>query len=184
MHSHILICFSLKFCNLFFLYLAAATDLSCIIVWGLSVKMPQLNYQVDDYICVNAWFDNGKKYPGCDESALKCKKFKIHSCQWWLKVFILHFNPAGGLWFLLIAEVVENEETPVQDSFPEDWQREENVCDHTEDSDPQGPSGNESMRLGSLYNHFVTFLFMFLSKKKNPIKIFLFALCTRTRIRK
>lgn len=71
MHSNSQICFSFKFCKLFFLHLAAATDymllssfLSNIIVCAMFVKMPLLNYQVDDYICVNAWLDNSKDVVG------------------------------------------------------------------------------------------------------------------------
>lgn len=48
------------------------------------------------------------------------------------------------IFFLLqTVEDGDNEETPVQEPQPEDWQRKENVCYLTKDSDSQRPSGEE-----------------------------------------
>lgn len=48
--------------------------------------------------------------------------------------------------FFFLLQTVEDggdEETPVQEPQPEDWQREENVCYLTKDSNSQRPSGEE-----------------------------------------
>ena len=67
--------------------------------------------------------------------AIYCCQFKVQSA----------FKPTDGSLLILTVEVGQAEESPVQDPFPEDRQRKENVCDWPEDSDPQGPTGEETM---------------------------------------
>lgn len=59
-------------------------------------------------------------------------------------LFLMHV----GSDFFSLALTVEDgkyKEKPVQDPFPENRQRKENVCDLTEDSGTQRPSGEETM---------------------------------------
>lgn len=56
----------------------------------------------------------------------------------------MHMMAQISFFFLLqTVEDGDNEETPVQEPQPEDWQRKENVCYLTKDSDSQRPSGEE-----------------------------------------
>lgn len=83
------------------------------------------------------WVDIGspKKSTSKHLFAIYCCQCKVQSA----------FKPTDGSLLILTVEVGQAEESPVQDPFPEDRQRKENVCDWPKDSDPQGPTGEETM---------------------------------------
>lgn len=86
-------------------------------------------------VCVwvwQRWFTS--KYLAQRLKSIKNIKNPCFGCTWWLRSFFF---------LLQTVEDGDNEETPVQEPQPEDWQRKENVCYLTKDSDSQRPSGEE-----------------------------------------
>lgn len=60
-------------------------------------------------------------------------------------LFSMHTLVQIFFFLILTVEDGKHKEKPVQDPFPENRQRKENVRDLTEDSDAQRPSGEETM---------------------------------------